>query len=80
MVKIVIDPESLSLANHFALVRSPRRNRKRFAESCVMVTPDEDTALEQANADKNLHPAVVYGPFFREPENLLSRQVVIKNT
>jgi hypothetical protein len=62
MVKIVIDPESLSLANHFALVRSPRRNRKRFAESCVMVTPDEHTAREQANADKNLHPAIVYGP------------------
>ncbi len=62
MVKIVIDPESLSLANHFALVHSPRRNRKRFAESCVTVTSDEASALEQADPDRNLHPAVVYGP------------------
>jgi hypothetical protein len=62
MVNIVIDPESLSLEKHFAIVRSPRRNRKRFAESCVIVTPDESTALEKANPNKNLHPAVVYGP------------------
>jgi hypothetical protein len=62
MVKIVIDPESLSLENHFALVHSPRRNRKRFAESCVRITPDESSALAEANPDKNFHPAVVYGP------------------
>ncbi len=62
MVKIVIDSESLSLTNHYALIHTPRLNRKRFAESCVMVKPDETTALEQADPDKNLHPAVVYGP------------------
>lgn len=62
MVKIVIDPESLSLQNHFAVIKTPRKNRKRFAESCVHVTDSESAALEQADDKKNLHPAVVYGP------------------
>ena len=62
MVNIIIDPESLSLENHFALVHTPRKGRKRYAESCVRVMPDASAALDKANPDKNLHPAVVYGP------------------
>ena len=62
MVKIVIDPESLSLENHFAVIQTPRQNRKRYAESCVRITADQETAMEQADPTKNLHAAVVYGP------------------
>lgn len=62
MVKIIIDPESVSLQNHFALVKSPRKNRKRFAQSCIYIQADESSALENADPQKNLHPAVVYGP------------------
>lgn len=62
MVKITIDPESLSLDNHYAVVHVPRQSRKRFAESCVQIFPDESSALEAANPAGKRRPAVVYGP------------------
>ena len=62
MVNIIIDPESLSLENHFALVHTPRKGRKRYAESCVKVVADASSALEASDPDNNLHPAIVYGP------------------
>jgi len=62
MVKIIQDPESLSLENRFAIVHTPRQSRKRFAESCITLHEDEITALKAANPEKNRYAAVVYGP------------------
>jgi hypothetical protein len=62
MVKITVDPESISLQNHFALVHTPRKGRKRYAESCVRVVADASAARKKSDPDKNLHAAIVYGP------------------
>jgi hypothetical protein len=62
MVKITVDPESISLQNHFALVHTPRKGRKRYAESCVRVVADASAARQESDPVKNLHPAIVYGP------------------
>lgn len=62
MPHVIVDPESTSLQERYALIKTPRKSRKRFPEGCVNVVPDEATAREGADAAKNLHPAVVYGP------------------
>jgi hypothetical protein len=62
MPQVIVDPESASLQQRFALVKSPRRNRMRFPEGCVTPVADEAAALAGANPDKHLHPALVYGP------------------
>ena len=62
MPQVIVDPESTSLQQRFALVNSPRRNRMRFPEGCVTPVADENAALAGANPDKHLHPALVYGP------------------
>ena len=61
MPKIIVDPESTSLADRFALVRTARR-RGRFPAGCVTEVPDAATALAGADAARQIHPAVVYGP------------------
>lgn len=62
MPHVIVDPESKSLQERYALIKTPRKSRKRFPEGCVTVVADEATAREGANAAKNLYPAVVYGP------------------
>ena len=62
MPQIIIDNESTSLQQRFALVKSPRRNRMRFPEGCVTPVADEAAALAGADPGKHLHPALVYGP------------------
>jgi hypothetical protein len=62
MQPIVIDPDSAALKERFALIKTPRRNRKRFPEGCVTVMASLDAALAAADAGRNLFPAVVYGP------------------
>jgi hypothetical protein len=62
MPKIVIDPESKSLEERYALIRSPRRNRARYPEGCVAPVADEQEAHAGAEPARNLHPALVYGP------------------
>jgi hypothetical protein len=59
---VIIDPESRSLCECCALIKTPRRSRARYPEGCV--TPVEDEASARAGADpaNNLHPALVYGP------------------
>jgi hypothetical protein len=59
---IVVDPESTSLQERPALVRSPRRNRKRFPEGCVTPVASVEEATASADPTRNLHPALVYGP------------------
>ena len=60
--RIIVDPESTSLQEQYALVKTPRKNRKRFPEACVTPMATETAARQARNEDKNLYPAVVYGP------------------
>jgi len=62
MPHVIIDPESRSLAEHFALIKSPSRRRARFPEGCVTVVESEDQARAGRDESRRLHPAVVYGP------------------
>lgn len=62
MAHIVIDPESRSLEERCALIKTPRKNRKRFPEGCVQVMDDVSQALDAADPAHNLYPAIVYGP------------------
>ncbi len=59
---IVVDPESTSLQERFALVRTPRKDRKRFPEACVTPMESEAAARQAIDAERNVFPAVVYGP------------------
>lgn len=62
MPHVIVDPESTSLQERFALIKTPRRSRRRFPEGCVTVVADEAEAREGCDPSRNLHPAVVYGP------------------
>lgn len=62
MPKILIDPESKSLDERFALVKTPRRDRSRYPEACVTAVAGEEEARAGAIPARNLHAALVYGP------------------
>jgi len=62
MPHVIIDPESRSLAERFALIKSPSRRRARFPEGCVTVVASEQEALVGRDETRKLMPAVVYGP------------------
>lgn len=62
MPHVIADPESTSLAERIALIKTPRKNRKRYPEACVQVMDTEADARAAADDGNNLHPAVVYGP------------------
>lgn len=62
MPQIIIDPESKSLEERYALIKSPRRNRVRYPEGCVTPVADAQEAHAGAEPALNLHPALVYGP------------------
>ncbi len=62
MPHVVVDPESTSLQERCALIKTPRKNRKRYPEACVTPMPSEAEARAGADGDRNLHPAIVYGP------------------
>jgi hypothetical protein len=59
---IVVDPESRSLQQRFALIKTPRTTRKRYPEGCVEIVASEDAARAGADPALNLHAAIVYGP------------------
>ncbi len=59
---IVVDPESTSLQERPALIKTPRRNRQRFPAACVQPTESIEAALAGADPARQLHPALVYGP------------------
>jgi len=47
----------------FAVVRSKKSKRtKRIPESCVTLVESEEQALRQAEPERGLHAARVYGP------------------
>jgi len=62
MPNVLIDPDSRSLHQRFALIHAPRRTRARFPEGSVTLTADEAAARAGADAGRNLYPAEVYGP------------------
>ncbi|MCG6860827.1 MAG: hypothetical protein LJE70_06055 [Chromatiaceae bacterium] len=62
MPQILIDPESKSLDERFALIKTPRRNRARYPEACVTPVAGEQEARAGAEPERDLHPALVYGP------------------
>lgn len=62
MPHVIVDPESTSLAERFALIKTPRKSRKRYPEACVEVVASEADAIAGADPERNLHPALVYGP------------------
>jgi|GEM_PF-1711900 len=62
MPQILMDPESRSLRECFALVKTPRRNRFRYPEACVTPVAGKQEARAEAEPAHNLHPALVYGP------------------
>ncbi len=62
MPHVIIDPESTSLRECFALIHTPRRSRKRYPEACVEIVGSEELARQGANEADKRHPAVVYGP------------------
>ena len=62
MPNVIVDPESRSLQERFALIKTPRRSRKRYPEACVEIVDSQDAARAGADSSRNLHPAIVYGP------------------
>ena len=62
MPHVIVDPESKSLGERFAIVKTKRRNRARYPEACVTPMADEREACAGADASRDLHPAIVYGP------------------
>lgn len=62
MPHVIVDPESKSLAECFALIHAPSKRRARFPEGCVTIVESEDVALARRDRAKKLEPAVVYGP------------------
>jgi hypothetical protein len=62
MQRVIIDPESKSLAERYALVKAANRRRGRFPEGCVTIVESEEAALSHRDEQRKLHPALVYGP------------------
>ncbi|TVQ88991.1 MAG: hypothetical protein EA400_08175 [Chromatiaceae bacterium] len=62
MPQVIVDPESRSLSEHFALIRAPRRRRARFPAGCVELMADEQAARAGRDPARGLLPALVYGP------------------
>jgi hypothetical protein len=59
---VIVDPDSKSLGERFALIKTPRRTRARYPAGCVAAVADEASARAGADPAKHLHAAVVYGP------------------
>ena len=56
------DPETNVSTVQFAVVHVPKRNRKRFAASCVKIFESADKALQEADPDQHYLAATVVGP------------------
>lgn len=62
MPPVIIDPESTSLAERYALIKTKRTDRARYPEGCVTPVADEAEARAGVDPDRNLVAALVYGP------------------
>jgi hypothetical protein len=59
---VPLDPEGHVSEVRFAVVYVPRRNRSRFAASCVTVMESEQAAREAADPENKRYAARVMGP------------------
>ncbi len=62
MTNIDVDIESDVVREHFAIVQTNQRRRKRFPEGCVRPLESKAEALAAADSRSNQYPALVYGP------------------
>jgi len=67
---MVVDNETKLVSEHFAVIYTPRQDRKRFPDNCVEIYPSLDEALEASDEENNRFPAKVYGPS-RSSEGLM---------
>jgi hypothetical protein len=56
------DPETGVSREQFAVIFTPRRNRKRFPAGCVEIFASAQAALAAADPDNRRHAARVLGP------------------
>ena len=56
------DPETSVSTECFAVIFTPRKNRKRFPAGCVEVYDSQASALAAADPDNKRHAARVVGP------------------
>jgi len=54
------DPESDVAREHWAVVQTTRRSRKRFPDSCVRLMAEEAEALAGADHAQGEYPALVF--------------------
>lgn len=71
MIKDIFpDSETSIVSESFAIIYSPRKNRKRFPKNCVTIVQTHEQAIAETNLLKNQHPAKVLGPS-RSSEGLM---------
>lgn len=56
------DPQTNVSQERFAVIFTPRQNRKRFPAGCVEIFETEEAALAAANPGNKRHAARVVGP------------------
>ena len=56
------DPETGVSQVRFAVIFTPRRNRKRYPAGCVEICATQPAALGAADPENNRHAARVVGP------------------
>lgn len=56
------DPQTSVSQEHFAVIFTPRTNRKRYPAGCVEVFEDRAAALAAADPGNKRHAARVVGP------------------
>jgi hypothetical protein len=56
------DPETAVSQEHFAVIFTPRRNRKRFPAGCVETYTSAEAALAASDPEQRRHAARVVGP------------------
>jgi len=64
------DDQSDLVQEHFAVIYAPGKSRDRFPENCVLIHESAESALQAADAEKNLFAARVVGPS-RSSEGLM---------
>ncbi|MBT5231650.1 MAG: hypothetical protein HOM11_15405 [Methylococcales bacterium] len=52
------------LQQEFVIIYAPRRGKRiRYPEGCVEIQADEQTAIDGADPENNMYPAIAAGPF-----------------
>ncbi|MDP2431411.1 MAG: hypothetical protein Q8O33_05220 [Pseudomonadota bacterium] len=59
---LIADTESPLVQTGYVVIYAPRRNRKRFPESCVAVHVSEAAARAAAQPERGYYAAVASGP------------------